>query len=696
METLNSRYLNNAVKIIMLAAMAAMLIICFAVYKADMVNFAVFVGFILFYVQLPGLLIIRMLRIRFNRPATTLCIGLFTGWGFVVGQYFITELIGTNILLYALGPICSVLFIIAKILNRKCDPRFGIRFSELSTALFIFVGLALLYSLLNNQYLYLSPEVSQFTYMNPDKGYHLGLIGSLSHGWPIESPWVQGRTIHYHVFTELMYSVPLRLFGVPADVILLSCGPFMTVYTFALSLYTLFSEFTAKVNRAGLYCLALMLSNIFIAKAANQSLAFFFIFRNENATAFGVSCMFAFLVFFRYWYERFSAGENHWAGLFILTMLIMLLTGLKGPMGLVIIGAVWGTYLIGIIIKKVPLKTILPIIILTMGFLVIYIFILGSKGQSNGSGTSIFAFATIVDITFYKSTLVAFMKSIGLPKIIRLGILLVTFMIFTLTAFIIPFAAGYIRELILVFSGRKDYDFTRVIVYATCLLGFAGMFIMNYSGHSQVYFGYAAILLVPLVSFWFFEDLEENKSLIMNLVRIVFIAALVFTSIILGSRYMEMIDDARDFATDDISYSRYISLSHDEYEAMIWIRDNTPEDALLATDRYYSDPLDEYSYHNRWNNRFFLYADYSNRFCYLAGSGYNLPAADGWMIRKHMILENEKMYDSSNEERGAQARRLGVDYVVVSKDFTDAGNLSNEDYKLSFSNDGVDIYKVMP
>ena len=128
-------------------------------------------------------------------------------------------------------------------------------------------------------------------------------------------------------------------------------------------------------------------------------------------------------------------------------------------------------------------------------------------------------------------------------------------------------------------------------------------------------------------------------------------------------------------------------------KAMQWIEDNTDEDALLATDRYYSVPLSKYSYENRWNNRFFLYPVYANRFCYISGSGYNLPAKE-WTVRRDMIETNAELYDPDNENRGDLARELDVDYVVVSRRFNDAGDLSNKDYKLCYSNDDVYIYEV--
>ena len=59
-----------------------------------------------------------------------------------------------------------------------------------------------------------------------------------------------------------------------------------------------------------------------------------------------------------------------------------------------------------------------------------------------------------------------------------------------------------------------------------------------------------------------------------------------------------------------------------------------------------------------------------------------------------MIETNMQLYDPTNENRGDLARELGIDYVVVSKRFTNCGNLENKDFHLCYSNEDVDIYDV--
>lgn len=225
------------------------------------------------------------------------------------------------------------------------------------------------------------------------------------------------------------------------------------------------------------------------------------------------------------------------------------------------------------------------------------------------------------------------------------------------------------------------------------------MFILNYSGRSQLYFGLVPAFLAPMIAFWFIEDMEalESKSKLAERTLLVCLGIMFittgFTTCTLFDYYESRIEKAQGNTNPSIETDKYQSISKSEYEAMEWLEDNTEEDALIAIDRYYSVDPKKYSYENRWDNRFFLYPVYSNRFNYIAGSGYNMRAAE-WPKRKEMIETNEKLYEADNADRGDLARELDVDYVVVSKRFTKPVDLTNKDYELCFSNKDVDIYKI--
>ena len=692
--------IQNAVRIICVILAAAMAVIGVAVYGASAPGQLIMLLFTVFYIQIPGLFIIRTAGIDRGHMSTLLALGFFAGWGVELIIYFLSDLIHTNVLLYAAGPLMSAFYIYGLVKDRSSDPFRKFRFSRLSVAFCIFMTVTLLYCLMDTQYQYLAPAISEYTYLNPDKAYHIGLINALSHDYPLESPWISGRIITYHIFGEMLFSIPVRLFGLEADFVALSFGPLMTAYTFGISLYSFFREMMSRKERAGIYCLILLLSNIYITRNIQASIAFKFILENDNSAGYGIAATLAAIVMFRKWYDSFTAKDrDRWLQGLLVALLIMLIAGIKGPMGAVIIGGLWGTFLLGIILRKMPVRSVLPLLGFTAGFLLVYMTVLGSKGQVNGGGNSIFAFATISNIAFWKAPLIEAMKAAGIPYSLRLLAVLIVFVIFFLTVYFVPFCIGYIRELVLVLAGKKPYDPAKVLVYAECAVGFIAMFIMNYSGHSQIYFGLVTVFLAPAVAYWFIEDMEERRegsrsaAAVLKVTTACMAVCLVLTTVSLGSYMIRHCISAAGSADPSSVSSSCLSISNEEYEALEWLEDNTEEDALLATNRYYSVPLDKYTYEDRWANRFFLYPVYSNRYCYIAGSGYNLRAAE-WTLRKEMIETNAQLYDPENEERGDLARELDVDYVVVSKKYTDAEDLSNKDYSRCFSNEDVDIYKI--
>ncbi len=307
--------------------------------------------------------------------------------------------------------------------------------------------------------------------MNPDKAYRMVLLTPCPTAGLRKVSWVQGRIIKYHVFAELLLAVPVRLFGVTADAAMLSFNPFMTTYVFGLSTYVFFNELSGRPERAGVYSLTVMLSNLFLVRTFHTSMAYHFAIINDNAAGYGIGGAMLMVVLFRNWHIRYSKeGRICRKELLLLTAIVMLLTGIKGPIALVLVCAVWGTFVIGLILRRVPAKTILPILIITAGFLLVYITVLSGKGMSNAGGDSIFALATIANLSFFRDVLILFMNELGLPKIIRLGIMFVVFMIFMLTAYVLPFTIGYIRELHSGFQRKERIRFFR----SSCLCRISG------------------------------------------------------------------------------------------------------------------------------------------------------------------------------------------------------------------------------
>lgn len=695
-ESTASRILNSTIKA------ASILIICIAAiigvvgFKANLKVILTFAAFLLFFVMLPGLLVMGNLRIRSAHLSTHLSRSFFMGFALNIILYYFSVLTKIDALLFIIGPALSLMYIVRFVHGKIHMPVMHpvSLFTKIPASFFVFIMLVFLYSILTTQYTYISPEFSAFSFIKIDFAYHAGIINALTDNYPPLDPWVSGLSINYHFFTEMLMSIPAKLFGLPPEEIILSGTPYLITPVLATSLYSFFREFSRQKNRAGLYCLAFNLSNMFILKSFPRSWFLYHIYSNYDNAGLGIACMLTVLPLLKTWdNDQKSSAERRFNSreMLLLAMLVMLMTGIKGPVAIVLIGGMIGTLILGFILKKADINSVGMTGLAALSFVFIYVYVLGSQ-HSNTSGGSILNLGEVTDIFFLKSTIMD--QFAGSPSVIAHCILFASLCIIFFTAFILPFTVGYIREFILVLLRRKEFIFSRVTVYASCLVGFIGMMIFDFSGHSQVYFGFTCAILVPMIAFWYFEDITNLKTAGAKFMRGFFIACLCFAASTYTMCLMSQIKDAHKYGADpDIDRSTYKNVSSDEYEGLVWIRDNTEEDALIASDRYYSVDPAEYIGDKRSNNTHFAYAVYSQRRQYIEGSAFSIDLEDV-DLRIDMIRTNKKLFDPENEERGDLARSLDVDYVVVSKRFNDVGDLENEDYILRYSNDDINIYEI--
>ncbi len=688
----------NIIRILSAIAIISMVIISVAVYHTDVFSLLVFLSFILLYVQFPGFLILRLLRIRSGHISADLLLSFFAGWALADLVYFISAGIGTRFLLYTFGPIMSAIWIWLSFHERTLFlKRKNFSPARIPAGLYLAVVIFMAYILLTTQYLYMAPDYSRYIYASIDKVYQMGLISSLSNGYPLVNPWVAGRTVHYHIFTQVLFSIPVSLFGLTVDFAEMSCNPLMTTYLLCLSLYALFRCFCRHKERAGLYTLSIALSHMFIARGITSSYLFRVLLTNDNYGGTAVAGAIALIVMLDIFLRSDEIKPAFIGQASLLTLLTMLLSGIKAPVGLVMAGAMIGTSLLGIILRRIDRRRILATLLVSIGFSTIYLFLMDSDATSGVDGESVFSFGKVTGLCFWKPDLIAYLEGIGIPSKIRLICILLVFAVSFFTIYLLPFTIGYLRELVLVLQKRKDYDFTRVSVYAAAIVGFVLMMFLRYSGHSQIYFGTVLFAFAPLIAFWFFEDVGKDSvkwmKALWRLSTITFFLAMIVTTATLAGSFIRQAPEAIKHANPESKYNKYKSMSAEEYEAIKWIRNNTDKDALFATQMYASVKYDAYDYTNRWHSCHFSYASYSGRRFYLEGSGFTFTDSEN-NIRNSMLIKNKRLFDPDDDSRGDTAHELGVDYVLVTKRLHPIEDLSSGDYKRVFSNNDVDIYEI--
>lgn len=695
----SAKLLDHSLKILSTIAIIVMVLISLVIYHADILDLLIFAFFIITFVYLPGIFLTRITDINFPNLSSFLLVSFCSGWILIVAEYFLRAY--TGISLYYANPFLSLILIFYTLKGNgaSLSKRF-VSFSKIPTSVYVFVALIMLYVLLNTQYQYMSPELSASITASNDKVYQMGLIYSLSHGYPLVDPYVSGLTVYYHIFTQVLFSVPVSLFGMEPDFIVMSGCPYLTVYLFCLSMYSMFRHFCKHKERAGLYSLSFVLAHQLIARSIHASYLFRILLINENYGGFAIASSVSWLIVLDYYCGTVANSNNsrrlRISTIALLTAMIILTTGIKAPVGLVIVGGIVGTCILGLVLKKSSYTKLLSSSLFSVtGFFLVYKFLLSLDGTSGVGSNSIIGFGEITGICFWKPGLVAAMKDAGLPLIIRLAIIFALFSLLFFSIYFLPFVVGYIRELVLVIRGYKEYDIARVTVYASSLVGFILMFLLRYEGHSQIYFGTTTAVFSSLIAFWFLEDIESKSSatILYRATLIVMSLFLVVSVSTLVGEYKDLIPKAVEHSNPESTFNKYKSLSSDEYKGVMWIKENTHKNDLIATQMYASVNYDDYDIEDRWKSCHFLYAAYSGRNYYLEGSGYSFTLSD-LDTKVEMIRNTKALYDPSNQERGKLAKELGVNYVFVTSRLYPVGDLSSDEYTRVFSNNDVEIYRI--
>lgn len=680
-------------------AVAAMVLVSVTVYHTNAVRIIIFLAYLLFYAQIPGALICRLLKIKTGHCSSDILLNFFSGWALTVGLYFLSDAIGSDILLLSAGPLMSAAYIILLFKDRSSVSRLrDISPQDIPVSFYIYIVLLMAFVMLTTQYLYMSPEYVSHIYVSMDKSYEMGLISQLAQGYPLRNPWVAGRNVHYHIFTQILLSIPVRHFGLTPDFAVMTCGPLLTVYTFGLGVYSMFRYFSRHPERAGLYSLSVILAHMFVAREPYASYMFRILLTNENYAGHAVVCCVVWVILLDIYLR--SADEKRGiraAQCVMLAVMMMLLTGIKAPVGLVMLGALIGTVILAAILRKAD-RRVLPATALSfIGFYIVYKTVIGSEGTSGIGGESIIGFGNVANLSFWKGPLIDLMNSAGFPYVLRLAVVFAVFSVFFFSIYLVPFVIGYIRELFLVLKGQKDYDIARVTVYAAAFVGFFLMMLLSYYGHSQIYFGTVDVLFAPLIAFWFFEDTGTGSASWMQKLRrfavICFFVVLIPSSAVLAWHYTTLMPKVIKHADPHSKFNKYMSLSSKEFDAVNWIHDNLDDDVLIATQMYASVSYDDYNVERRWDSLHFLYAAYSLRRFYLEGSGYTFSFEE-IETKAEMELNEKKLFEPENPDRGDLARELGVTHVMVTKKIHPVGDLSNDDYSLIYSNKDIDIYEV--
>ncbi len=681
--------------IICLIVFFSILLISSECYGADIKYIIQFIVFLAIYIQVPGMALLHILKAEYKNKLTKLLVAFFCGCSILFAEYYGLSLLGMGPLIKYVNAVVSIVFIsvvVYQIVKKKQSINESmINFDFKLRTLFYFMFILLCF-LLNLQFQYVNPEISPFSTVGQDQMWHMGNINSLANAFPPTDYRVEGHLFFYHYFQDLLYGICLKIFGIPADVIIFYCSPYLLTYIYGGSILALLHEFCKKTSYAEVYgalFVVLNLCPIGIVVAGEEYTSSWFnnhIFTNVNCVAFAISSIIILVISLKHCFK--------YTHIIICICLIIVATGLKGPMAAVVMAAIVMATIVEIVIKRTLDKYhIIGTLLCGVAFFIVYLYIISGVqvGREAKGGNLGFSLIETIQYGVLYDIIMGDSDYNGLMYYVMVILIIILEMILLVGALAIPYLIYLFSDGKKIISLKKDISWIRTIIYFSILIGIGGFIIVGQSGRSQIYFLFTTLPLMYLEVICILENINTYR----NLKRAIIIGWVVLGLLLSGYGFIKDFDKIYTSATSKLEYNddyykefEYTGMLKEEYEGYAWIRENTNKDDVIATDRRNVTTIEQYK---DIDSVYYYSSAYSQRQMYLEGHKYK--AMDDDQVNKRFNVLKQ-IYDDKNDSRGAIAYKNGIDYVVVTKTVNGDLELSNDNMKLCYKNDRIKIYEI--
>lgn len=370
----------------------------------------------------------------------------------------------------------------------------------------------------------------------------------------------------------------------------------------------------------------------------------------------------------------------------MISILMIVLTGSKGPVAIVIYAALILSLLYNIYHNHSYIKVtkdIQLVICSTVSFILVYINLL-RYGASDGS-TAIRVnriFEVVTDCEYFRQIVIKL--SAIIPPLLAKSLLV--FPHFFLTTGILGALSVTIFCFLVV--KKKNVDLYSIFLIISVVLGTGGAYFVAHDGKSQMYFLFGCFPVFAVFIISNLNVLNNDKSWKKYVTIVAVVLLLPTARVILNNIRTQHL--SYSFSFNRIGVSRY--LSSEELDGLLFVKDNIPKNAVLATNRHYM----EKNKHIK-ASRYFYDSAYSDRQYWI--EGYYYAKNSGFDVTKgpDLCKYNDTLFDSAIEEskRVKQAKEMNVKYLVVHKDFSNLKIKDTSLFKVLFENSKISIVEVL-
>ncbi|MFC5974247.1 hypothetical protein [Carnobacterium antarcticum] len=641
-------------------------------FELSIINFILFLAYNVFYIYLPGKISVKLLKINNFTNMIEEILAFFLGMFMLIIQYYIFSFFNSLYLIKFFTPLLLIVGVIYLVSKKKLI--FSVKKNKiLDAGTYLFMGTNTLVSAIYTMFAFPKPTVVSNAVTYQDMAWHMGNVNILSSGSNTDTR-VYGIKFLYHYFSDLFYAIAKYIFGFSAYELIIQFQ-FIIVGTILTISVIAFFKVMFKNSRYLPYFAAFAL--FYVPSAANgyYNNIFYHLFTNVNAMALTLPVVLLVLLVIKNSLEFKENKKN----ILLIFIFMFLLAGLKGPIALMILVALFVLTFAMLIQKKRNLFWLKFLMIATLSYAIIHFTLL-----SQGSDLVEIGMDTAFDVITSTSLFPGGLNNPDSNFFIRFTYVIPHFLL-AVFFFSIPYLWSVIENIYKFFNRQYISLFDQFsLIFSVLSIG--AYYIIRHSGYSQMYFLFGAL---PVIYYLGGKEVErllkENAGIKFKIVFFV-IMALVFmrpvletTSMIKGSlkqSYSNFVNEQTDFFNSSIS-----SL---EYEGMMWIKNNTAPNDLLATNRHNDD------------HRFFLYSAYSDRGFYIEGPEYAKNSGLQPEKAQEMLERNDSLFSPDYQNKYNLAMELNVKYLVQYKKQQPNDLFTTESgFQRCFENDDISIYKVL-
>ncbi len=627
-------------------------------------------------VAAPGLALAKLLGLRM-RPLELLALSYGLGIAVIILLYFLfAPFYATRFLPAAVGAV-AVLSLFAlwrlrrrSLFNEPDDGGLGIGLGFCAIAVFM-TAMVLSASMLN-------PSVSGPRNYFLDTLNGVNFVTSASRGYPMQTLEMAGVTQYYHIFLYSYAGVMKLCTG-------LASFEVMTKYTF-ITISPLLAAGVASLakrvlggRRATIFACVMVLLFPYLADAHylyNDTIGF------TLGLAFAVLCVLLFV--------RAQQEKKPFNRYFLLSALFLLLClGAKGPVSVSVMFGLCFCLLVRLIQEKKPVVIAQGFSIALPYFLLYFLLYRNSSEDS----MSFSAFYDAVKTPVYTAL------SGRIPDWLAKLAGAVYNTVWRDPLIVIAFAALLLWAIRSRHQERDDGFVLRTFCLGAIAEGMLMMNLFKQMGSSEVYF---------LTCLWPFayiagtravlELLRSSKRrrlsrVIAGILILPLLCVSVYDAITVYLGYHQPYLDT--CLTASVKYSRFnddwqinpdqrrSTVTPAEYEGLLWLRDNTPKNSVIADGRYLQ------------NNKYFCNTAFSERAFFLGGYGF--ITMDDTNDYTPLKIERDTylrfFYETGDENYLPRLAQEGCDYLIVCEFISPGLELSDRFVEEVFRNEEMKIYK---